>query len=89
MTTGEAKQSKWLDQIFELHSLKETLFECLYNVFTYLMTYLTQLTHRNLTMLFARGCHANYKYYVGLNIFYKQYDRIITHFNVLLQLINK
>jgi len=29
-----------------------------------------------------------YKYYVGLNIAYKQYDRIIMRFNVLLQLIN-
>jgi len=44
-------------------------------------------SNRN-TLLFARGRHANYKYYVGLNIAHKQYDRIITCFNVLLQLIN-
>jgi len=47
-------------------------------------------TSKRNTLLFARGRHANYKYYVGLNIAYnyKQYDRIITCFNVLLQLIN-
>jgi len=27
------------------------------------------------TLLFARGRYANNKYYVGLNIAYKQYDR--------------
>jgi len=58
------------------------LFECQNNVFTCLLTYLTQLTHQNVTntLLFARGRHANYKYYVGLNIAYKQYDRIIMCF---------
>jgi len=45
-------------------------------------------TSKRNTLLFARGRHANYKYYVGLNIAYKQYDRIIMCFNVLLQLIN-
>jgi len=44
-------------------------------------------SNRN-TLLFARGRHADYKYYVGLNIAYKQYDRVIMCFNVLLQLIN-
>jgi len=28
------------------------------------------------TMLFARGRHANYKYYVRLNIAYKQYNNV-------------
>jgi len=45
-------------------------------------------TSKRNTLLFARGRHANYKYYVELNIAHKQYDRIITCFNVLLQLIN-
>jgi len=45
-------------------------------------------TSKRNTLLFARGRHANYKYYVGLNIAYKQYDRIIMCFSVLLQLIN-
>jgi len=45
-------------------------------------------TSKRNTLLFARGRRANYKYYVGLNIAYKQYDRIIMCFNVLLQLIN-
>jgi len=45
-------------------------------------------TSKRNILLFARGRHANYKYYVGLNIACKQYDRIITNFNVLLQLIN-
>jgi len=45
-------------------------------------------TSKRNTVLFARGRHATYKYYVGLNIAYTQYDRIITRFNVLLQLIN-
>jgi len=34
-------------------------------------------------LLFAIGRHANYKYYVGLNLGYKQYDRIIKCFNIL------
>jgi len=46
MTTGEAKHSKWLDQIFELH--KGNIVQCLYNAFACLMTYLTQLTHQNI-----------------------------------------
>jgi len=45
-------------------------------------------TSKRNALLFARERHANYKYYVGLNLAYKQYDRIITCFNVLLQLIN-
>jgi len=36
------------------------------------MTNLTHLTHQTITLLFARGRHANNKYYVGLNIVYKQ-----------------
>jgi len=35
-------------------------------------------TSKYSTLLFARGHHANCKYYVGLNIAYKQYDRILT-----------
>ena len=35
-------------------------------------------TSKRNTLLFTRGRHANYKYYVGLNIAYKQYDRILT-----------
>jgi len=46
-------------------------------------------TSKRNTLLFTRGRHANYKYYVGLNLAYKQYDRIIMCFNILLQLINK
>ena len=45
-------------------------------------------TSKRNRLLFARGCHANYKHYVGLNIADKQYDRVISCFNVLLQLIN-
>jgi len=45
-------------------------------------------TSNHNTLLFARGRHANYKYYVGLNIAYKQYDRKLMCFNVLLQLVN-
>jgi len=33
-------------------------------------------TSNHNTLLFARGRHANYEYYVGLNIAYKQYSII-------------
>jgi len=59
-----------------LNYIKETLFECLYNVFTVHLfndVFDAVNTSKRNTLLFARGRHANYKCYVGLNIVYKQY----------------